>query len=195
MNKKIMGYVSVVFMLLFVGSSSALIDLTGTYIVTDGVFIPQYIFSHTNETIELDTANVWKNVTFTQEVTDLKFGIAHNNSNPTNHTFTISMSGIYNIDYDFDVEDTSASSTDIDVAGRMVFFNGTEVIGSVFETDITKKGTEVEISHNFLARLNAGDQVIFQFVGTDADIQISTHGTFGDHPESATIIIDKIANI
>ncbi len=70
-----------------------------------------------------------------------------------------------------------------------------ELLGSVFESDITKKGISTEISHNFLAKLNAGDVIAFQFVADDVDVQISTHGTFGDHPESASIIIQKIANL
>ena len=28
-----------------------------------------------------------------------------------------------------------------------------------------------------------------------ADVQISTHGTFGDHPESASLVIKKVANL
>ncbi len=170
------------------------LNVTGN-ITSENVFIPQYIFSHTNETIPLTTASVWQNVTFSQEVADLNFGFTHNHSNSTNHTFTFSQSGIYEINYDFDVEDTSVGASDIDVAGRVVHFNRTEVIGSVFETDITKQGTEVEISHDFLASFSAGDRIIFQFVADDADVQISTHGTFGVSPESATIVIKKIANL
>ena len=99
------------------------------------------------------------------------------------------------MDYDFDIIDTSGSSTDIDVAGRVIYANGTELLGSVFETDITKKDIEVEISHDFLVELLAGDVIIFQFVADDADVQISTHGTFGEHPESATVRIIKVANL
>ncbi|KKL09290.1 hypothetical protein LCGC14_2567310, partial [marine sediment metagenome] len=98
-------------------------------------------------------------------------------------------------DYDFDVEDTSPSASDIDVAGRLIYVNGTEVIGSEFETDITKQGASTELSHDFLAKFNGGDIVVFQFVANDVDVVISTHGTFGDHPESASIVIKKIANL
>ena len=159
------------------------------------IFVPQYVFPHTNETIPLTTSSVWENITFQQEVTDIVNGISHVHNDRTNHTFTISESGIYNLNYDFDVEDTSVSASDIDVAGRVIYENGTEIIGSVFETDIIKQDVEVEISHNFLAKLNAGDVLIFQFIANDVDVQISTHSTFGVHPDSVTILIIKIANL
>lgn len=176
------------------------VDSSGNLNVTENitsknVFIPQYVFVHTNETINLTTVNVWENITFHQEVTDIIFGIEHNSSSSVSHLFNITESGIYSIGFDFDVEDTSASSTDIDVAGRVIFQNGTEIIGSVFETDITKKNIEIEISHTILARVNKGDVLIFQFIASDVDVVVSTHGTFGDHPDSVTIFIEKTANI
>ena len=42
---------------------------------------------------------------------------------------------------------------------------------------------------------SAGDKIVFQFVANDVDVQISTHGTFGVSPESATVVIKKIANL
>ncbi len=164
-------------------------------ITSSNVFIPQYIFSHTNRTHSLVTVNVWANLTFDQEDSDVKFGISHTYNDETNGTFTIMQDGVYEIDYDFDVEDTSPSASDIDVAGRLIYANGTEVIGSEFETDITKQGASTELSHDFLAIFQAGDIVVFQFVANDVDVVISTHGTFGDHPESASIVIKKIANL
>jgi len=159
------------------------------------LFIPQYIFSHTNETIPLTTSSVWANVTFGQEVTDIIYGITHVHAGITNHTFTFSEDGIYEIHYDFDVEDTSPSASDIDVAGRVIYENGTEIPGSVFETDIIKQDIETELSHDFLMSVLDGDKIVFQFVADDVDVQISTHGTFGVAPESATVVIKKIANL
>ena len=153
------------------------------------------LLSHTNHTIVLLGASTWTNVTFDQEEPDLMSGISHTYDDSTNQTFTVSVDGIYEADFDFDVEDNSGASSDIDVAGRLIYSNGTEVIGSVFETDIAKKGVETELSHDFLFRASAGDSFIFQFIADDADVIISTHGTFGDHPESATIVIKKVANL
>ncbi len=162
----------------------------------ENIFIPQYIFPHTNETIPLTGANEWTNVTFGEEVTDLKFGIAHTHNDRTNTTFTIRDDGIYFSNYDYDIIDTSAAASDIDVAGRMVYANNeSEIIGSIFETDVIKQQVESELTHNFLVNLFAGDQVMFQFIATDADVKISDHSTFGEHPVSASIIINKIANI
>ena len=170
------------------------LNVTGN-ITAENVFIPQYVYSHTNATINITGSSVWTNITFDQEPSEVIYGIVHNGSNSTNTTFTFVQDGVYEIDYNFDVEDTSASSTDIDVAGRVIYINATEVLGSVFETDITKKGSEVELSHDFLAVFRAGNQIKFQFVADDPNVVISTHGTFGDHPESASVVIKKVANL
>ncbi|KKM17643.1 hypothetical protein LCGC14_1673740, partial [marine sediment metagenome] len=170
------------------------LNVTGN-ITSANVFVPQYAFTHTNETIPLTTSSVWANVTFGQEVTDILFGITHVHTGIMNHTFTFSEDGIYEIHYDFDVEDTSPSASDIDVAGRVIYENGTEIPGSVFETDIIKQDIETELSHDFLMSVLDGDKIVFQFVADDVDVQISTHGTFGVAPESATVVIKKIANL
>ena len=170
------------------------LNVTGN-ITSENVFIPQYIYSHTNATIPILGVNTWTNITFAQEDTDINFGISHTYNDNTNQTFTIMQDGVYEIDFDIDVEDTSVGASDVDIAGRVIYVNGTEVIGSDFETDITKQGVETELSHDFLARFNSGDEIIVQFVATDGDVQISTHGTFGDHPESVSVVIKKIANL
>ncbi|KKL39761.1 hypothetical protein LCGC14_2367980, partial [marine sediment metagenome] len=164
-------------------------------VTAENVFLPQYIFPHTNRTIPLVSANVWANITFDQEATAIKKGIGHTFNDNTNYTFTINTAGIYEIDFDFDAIDVSGSSTDIDIAGRVIYVNGTEITGSVFETDITKKDIEVELSHHMMARFESGDIIVFQFIATDVDVQLSTHGNFGDHPDSATIKILKVANL
>lgn len=163
-------------------------------ITANNVFLPQYIFSHTNATLPVGGVGVWTNVTFAQEEAKVKEGVEHTVSSIFNYTFNITQDGVYELDYDFDVEDTSVGASDIDVAGRVMFLNGTEVAGSVFEADITKQGIEVELSHDFLAKFLVGDQIVFQFTAGDADVQISTHGSFGDHPESASVVIKKVAN-
>ena len=170
------------------------LNVTGN-ITSPNTFIPQYIFSHTNKTIPLIAVNTWTNVSFDQEDADIKFGITHTYNDATNHTFTVSESGVYDLDYNFDAIDTSPSASDIDLAGRVIYKDGTEIDGSVFELDIIKQGFEVELSHNFLVRLNAGDIVIFQFIASDGNVVLSTHGIFGNHPESASVVIKKVANL
>ena len=167
-----------------------LINSTGN-VTAENVFLPQYIFPHTNETIPVLGANLWTNISFSQEETTIKQGITHIHNDNTNTTFTINVDGIYYISYNMDVIDTSASATDIDVAGRVILSNGTEIEGSVFETDIIRVQIETELSHEFLARLNEGDKILFQFTADDADVEMSTHGTFGDHPNSISVIIEK----
>lgn len=164
-------------------------------LTSENVFVPQYAFAHTNRTQPVLGANIWTNMTFNQEATKVKFGITHTFDDNTNHTFTINEDGVYNLEFDFDMIDFSASATIIDMAGRVIFSNGTEIDGSAFETDITRVQVETELSHSSLARLRSGDVIIFQFIADDADVSVSTHGTFGTHPDSATIIIEKVANI
>ncbi len=190
-----------------VGSGSVWIGATGDddiyfnnargygNITSENVFIPQYAFAHTNRTQPVLGANTWTNMTFNQEATKVIFGITHTFDDNTNHTFTINEDGVYNLEFDFDMIDFSASATIIDMAGRIIYENGTEIDGSAFETDITRVQVETELSHSSLARLRSGDVIIFQFVADDADVSVATHGTFGTHPDSATIIIEKVANI
>ena len=170
------------------------INTTGN-ITAENVFLPQFIFSHTNVTILVNGANLWTNVSFDQELTLIKQGIAHTFDDGTNQTFTINAEGIYDISYNYDLIDISPSASEIDIAGRVTFRDGTEINGSVFESDITKQGVETELSHEFLAELKKGDELIFQFIAEDADVEMSTHGTFGIHPESASVVIKKHANI
>lgn len=157
--------------------------------------LPAYAFSHTNETIPVTGANEWTNITFGQEEPDIESNILHTHNSIENDTFIILISGIYNIDYDLDVIDQSVGASNIDVAGRLIFENGSEISGSIFETELTKQATETELSHNFLASLTNGSRITFQFIAEDADVEISTHGTFGDDPESATVLMFKIANL
>ncbi len=171
-----------------------LLGITGN-VTAENVFLPQFIFPHTNITLPVRGANLWTNVTFDQEVTSIKQGIGHTSTDGTNTTFTINAEGIYDISFDFDIIDTSAGASDVDVAGRLIFINGTEIDGSLFETDIIKQQVEVELSHNFMAELIEGDRVIFQFIADDVDVEISTHSTFGEHPDSASVVIKKHANI
>jgi len=169
------------------------LNVTGN-VTAENVFLPQYIFSHTNQTIPVKDANVWTNITFDQENAEIMQGISHTHNSVNNQTFTVMEGGIYNVDYDLDLEDTSVGASDINVAGRLILIDGTEVEGSVFETDIVKQGVEAELSHNFLVECTTGEQLIFQFVASDADVEISTHGTYGEHTDSATILITKISN-
>ena len=168
---------------------------TSLNVTAKNIFLPQYIFPHNNETLPVLGANVWTNITFTQEEVEIKEGISHTFNDTTNTTFTINSDGIYYLSFNMDLIDTSPSASDIDVAGRVIYVNGTEIPGSVFETDITKQEIETELSHEMLARLISGEQVVFQYTSTDADVEMSTHGTFGDHPDSVSIIIKKIHNL
>ena len=162
---------------------------------SENVFIPQYMFAHNNATIPVLGVGVWTNITFDQEDSDIKYGITHVFDDSTNHTFMLMDPGVYDISYDIDVEDTSPSASDINVAVRVMNSTNEEVIGSVFEADITKQGAEVELSHEFLVRSLGNELFYIQFTASDGDVQVSTHGTYGDHPESASIVIKKVATL
>ena len=187
-----------ILMAVFVVATTTISDTTITTsgnVTSENLYTSQYLFAHTNETKLVDDANEWTNMTFFQEETDLAQGVEHSGFSDNNHTFNFNVSGIYDIDYDLDMIDTSAGASDVDVAGRVIFTNGSEVLGSVFETTITKQNVEVEVSHNFLARFEKGDSIIIQFIAQDAEVEVSTHGTFGEHEESASVLILKVANL
>ena len=170
------------------------LSVTGN-ITSENVFIPQYMFAHNDATIQVLGANIWTNITFDQEDTDVKFGISHVFDDNTNHTFTIMQDGVYEINFNLDMEDVSVGASDIDVAGRVIYSNGTEIVGSVFGNDIIKQSVEFELVHTMLARFVSGDKLVFQFISDDEDVVLSTHASFGDHPDSVTIIIKKVANL
>jgi len=165
-------------------------NITGT-----NVFAPQYASIHSHNNVSLIGADVWTNITIDSDDDPLKRGIQHSTNGVENMTFNITVDGVYDIDYNLDVIDTSVSSTDIGVAGRVIYINGTELVGSVFEVDITKKAIENELSHNFLVELKNGDRIIFQFIASDGDVVVSTHGDFGDETEAVGVVIFKLANI
>ncbi len=177
--------------------------LTGNFVARGNItsasaFVPVYLFTHTNHTLPVLGANLWTNVTFpldypTEPDEDIKFGWIHNRTDTSNHTFTVLFDGIYDIDYDYDIQNTGAPAN-LNVAGRVIYVNGTELIGSVFEEGLATQNTETELSHDFLVRLNARDVIIFQFISDGANVELSTHHTFGDQPESVSARIFKIAN-
>lgn len=163
-------------------------------ITSANVFLPQYIFSHTNETIPVIAVNEWTNVTFGEDEDHIQVGIDHHHDDITNDTFEIHIDGIYDISYGLTLIDTSPDATDIDMAARMIYINGTEIPGSVFQNDIIKQDIETSISHRFLARLRGGNEIKLQFIASDPDVELSDHSIFGDDPERALITINKIAN-
>lgn len=167
--------------------------ISGTLINPD-FFIPQYVFSHNDATLPVVGASVWTNLTFSQEESTIKQGIGHTFNDNSNITFTFNSDGVYEVFFDYDMIDFSAGASDVDVAGRVIYTNGTEILGSVFETDIVKQEVEGEVTHSFLMNAIIGDGITFQFISQDEDVSVSTHGTFGDHPDSATITIKKIGN-
>ena len=58
----------------------------------------------------------------------------------------------------------------------------------------SKQNSEVLLSHSLLADLSTGDNVTFQFASSETTVSLVSHATYGDHPESAKIIIIKMDN-
>ncbi len=81
----------------------------------------------------------------------------------------------------------------INFTGATVDIDGAFTASSV-TSDAGVSGTAITGSAEANFTNNAA-AVTFGAVATDADVSISTHGTFGDHPESATINIFKISNL
>ena len=166
------------------------LDGTGFNITADNVFIPQYIFSHTNATIPVVAAGNWTNVTFDEEEYTIVQGISHTYNDATNDTFTITQDGTYEIHYELDFED-SAANPDSNVVYRIVK-NGVEIKGSVWEIDLDKQDYD-RVSPGFcLDDLSANDEIKLQFTSDDNTVSVQTDCTYGDHCDSAQLSIKRI---
>lgn len=159
-------------------------------IIAENVFLPAYIFSHTNSSMPNPTGEVWRNVTFGHEPSDLKERIAHTYNDYTNTTFTILDTGIYRVIYTLNFIDTD-SSPDGRIAIRVIR-NGVEIEGSLFEKGTKKQNADIGMHKAVLANFTAGDKVIIQWIADDTTISMDSSFTYGTHKDTATMSIDRL---
>ena len=168
-----------------------LVIITGckTTKIVNPNFLPAHAFAHTNITIDA-ISNEWINISFNQEQAKPLTNIRHDPTGAFNDSFNITETGIYRIQMLATFTDNSPSPSS-NIASRIVR-NGTEINGSTIEVDPTRQNAEILIANLVHVNLTAGDMISIQFISNDADVSLTTHQTFGVHPDSAIISILRI---
>jgi len=159
-------------------------------ITADNVFTHIYLFAHTDNTISVDSTGVWYNITF--NVTEsTKSGILHNHDDSTNDTFTIVVTGVYDLHGHISFQDSA------DVPSSNITFrftrNDVGIAGSLREKDLDKKDWDALGSTTVIINLTAGDEIKFQFTSDDTTVSLESDYTYGVHKDTAVIKIKRIA--
>lgn len=160
-------------------------------VTAENVFLPAFVFAHTNNTIQVAVAGTWYNVTFNEEAASPKLRITHTHDDDTNTTFTIVDSGYYDIHYAMSFSDSQATPSNHIV--MRVVRNGVEIIGSLLEEDSTKQYSDFTISNGPIIYLNDGDEIQFQFASDATTVSLTSHRTYGEHHDTAVVKIKRIA--
>lgn len=166
------------------------VNVTGN-ITAANVFLPSHLFVHTDRTISMRVSGQWENVTFDDNDIDLKARINHTSQASGNDTVTFVDEGIYELTYALDFID-SAPNPVSDTAVRFLR-NDVEINGSVFESDANRQNAEYEISNVIHAKFNSTDTLKIQFTSDETTVSMSSHNTFGVHPDTATMTIERFA--
>lgn len=165
------------------------LDVSGN-ITAENVHLPSYLSTHTNTSITA-VEGVWLNVTFDTHDDTIKNSVNHTYSDATNETFTITSTGVYNLHYGISYLDTAASPDNV-VAIRLIK-DSSEIHGSVFEKDTTKQNALGTIYRSVMASLTVGDEIKLQFISNSTTVSMQTPGTYGVHPTSANLNIQRIS--
>jgi len=166
------------------------LNVTGN-VTAENVFLPSFLFAHTNNTIQVASAGVWYNVTFDEQESSPKLRVTHTYNDATNDTFTIVDDGYYNLHYAMSFESAQATPTSHVV--MRVIKNGVEIPGSLLEEDATKQYADFTISNGPIIYLVTGDEIVFQFTSDDTDVSLTSHRTYGDHHDTAVVKIIRVA--
>jgi len=165
-------------------------SITATGNITgENIHLLAYISTHTNVSITA-VEGVWLNVTFGTHADSENARINHTYNDATNYTFTIVDTGIYQLNYGISYLDSESSPDNI--VGIRITKNDEEIHGSVFEKDTTKQNALGTIFRGTMASLTAGDDIILQFISNSTSVSLQTAGTYGDHPTSAQVDINRI---
>ena len=155
------------------------------------VFLPSHIFVHAEVTLPVLAAGQWRNVTFDDDDTELKARLTHISQGIDNDTFTIVDAGIYSFSYNIDFIDSAPNPTS-DTAVR-ILRNDIEINGSVFESDASRQNTEFEIGNTLHAEFNVGDTFKLQFTSDETTVSMTSHSSFGVHPDTAVLTAKRFA--
>jgi len=163
----------------------------GGNVTAENVFLPSFLFAHTNTTQIVVSAGTWYNVTFDEEVSSPKFRITHTHDDDTNDTFIIQDEGYYDIHYTMSFSDATATPS-AHIVMRVVK-NNIEIAGSLLEEDSSKQYADFTISNGPIVYLETDDEIKFQFTSDDTDVSLTSHRTYGEHHDVGTIKIKRVA--
>ena len=167
------------------------LNVTGN-VTAENVFLPTFLFAHTNDTIPVASAGVWYNVTYGEEVSSPKLRITHTHDDNTNDTFIIQDDGYYNIHYAMSFQDATATPS-AHILMRVIK-NDVEIPGTLLEEDSSKQYADFTVSNGPIVYLVTGDEIKFQFTSDDTDVSLTSHRTYGVHHDTSVIKIIKISN-
>lgn len=155
----------------------------------DNVFVNSDIFVHTDDSSNVASAGVWYNITFTHE-SDIKQGITHIYNDATNDTITITDTGVYDIKFAANFNDTSANPDDY--AYLRIAQNGIEINGSGMFGYLNTKDIQLTVSGCVRADLTSGDNIKLQFTSTSTNTNLETQDGYLDHSDSARMCLQRI---
>lgn len=154
-------------------------------------FAMSHIYVFTNETIVIPQ-DEWVNVTFQTHENIANKGILHTFDDARNETFTVTVDGLYEIVYEFDIIDDAPSPNE-DVDSRAIL-NGVEIPGSVISQTSTKQKAEFALISFFFVQLVNGDEIVFQLISEGTTMTMEADSLFGEFPDSGEISIKRIDN-
>ena len=167
-------------------------NLNNEVVAIEDFLLPQYIFAHIGDTVAVVSAGTFQDILFNDEAASPKKGIVHDHTTDPEE-FLITKAGVYQVNVSISFEDSSVSP-DSDVAGRVVL-NGTEIPGSLAEHDISGTPQSEKDKHlniSIFVTCAANDVLKVQFTASSTNVSLKSHGTYGDHKDTAVINILKI---
>jgi len=144
----------------------------------------QFVFAYDTTTQAVSVANTFQDVTFSnnQEID----GWTHT---PTSADFIANLTGKYNVDMGFLIEDTGAGTPLFEFIGLV---NGTEVPGSQLPEQASVNNLQMKITHNFDIDITAAQIFKIQMTATTTNAQITTAGANATTAVSASVTITRI---
>ncbi len=173
-------------------------NMTYTENVTaENIWVPVAYYSHTHDTIAVDTPGEWYNVTFCcHEDNNWTNGIEHTWNDSTNDTFSFVLDGVYRIGWTLAFEDSN-QNTWTNISTRIYRYcshNTTwyEVHGSVRERDSGRFESDIVFKNAMMQWVEAGDDIKIQFTASSTSITLKSSATYGETPVSAAISITRV---
>ena len=162
------------------------------------LWIPVVYYTHTHDTISVDTPGEWYNVTFCcHPDSNWTQGIDHTWNDSTNDTFTFTIDGVYRIGWSLAFEDSNQNSW-ANISTRVYRYccgneTWSEIHGSVRERDSERFERDIVFKNGVMLWAGVGDKLKIQFTSSDTSVTLKSSATYGDTPVSAAISIVRVA--